>query len=64
MNDAGIRAIRSELANASDNLARAQMQKRANPDWRSGNDESIDDVIAGYQRHVDELEVALKELGA
>ena len=61
MNQAGIRAIKQALGNAGDNLYRAKLQRTANSSWRSGNDESIDDVISGYQHTVDELRVALTQ---
>lgn len=55
MNDAQKRALQNAIANAGDNLARARMQQQADPNWVSGNEESIDEVVAEYQRHYDEL---------
>ena len=56
MNEAQKRAIATALVNAKDDLARATMQKRANPNWRSGNGETIDELISQYQAQVRELE--------
>ena len=55
-------ALKRELGNAEDNLYRAKMQQRASSDWRSGNGETIDEVVAQYQRHRDELAAAVAEL--
>lgn len=55
MNEIQERAIQNAIGSAEDNLARAKMQKRANPNWRGGNDESIDDVIADYKHELAEL---------
>jgi hypothetical protein len=55
-------ALRTKLGNAYDNLYRAKLQLRANPEWRSGNDESIQDMVADYQKYHDEIEAAIAEL--
>jgi hypothetical protein len=55
MNETQKRALRAAIGNAGDNLHRAKMQQKANPYWRSGNGESIDNVVDGYQREYDEL---------
>jgi len=55
MNATQKQAIEIAIGNAQDNLMRAQMQKKSNPSWKSINGETIDEVIAGYQKHLDEL---------
>lgn len=55
MNAAQERALRAAAGNARDDLARARMQKKADPNWRSGNGETIDEVIAGYEARVADL---------
>ena len=59
MNEAQRRAIQSAIGNMQDNLYRARMQKRADPSWVSGNGETIDQVIAGYQKELDHLQEGL-----
>lgn len=49
------RAVDRVLGALDDNLYRAKLQQRADPDWRTGNGESVDSMIAGYQRERDEL---------
>lgn len=57
------KAVRHSLGNAEDNLARAKMQERADPTWRSGNDESIQEVVASYQAHADKIRADAKAAG-
>lgn len=59
MNEAQRQAIQTAIFNAEDNLYRAQLQKRAMPEWVSGNGVSIDDMIAGYQATIDKLKEGL-----
>lgn len=61
--DAVQRAVRTALGNAEDNLARAKMQQRADPEWTSGNDETIDQVVAGYQATRDGIVADAKKYG-
>ncbi len=60
MNETGIKAIKTALANAEDNLCRARMQKRAMPNWSSGNGETIDELITAYEKERDQLLEALQ----
>ena len=60
MNQAQRDALGSAIVNAKDDLYRAQRQKRLAPGWKSGNGETMDEVIAGYQRQVNELTEALE----
>lgn len=55
MNEVQKRAIRTAIGNMEDNLYRAKMQQHAMPTWMSGNGETIDQVIAGYQKELDAL---------
>ena len=57
-----VKALKRELGNAEDNLYRAKLQQKASSDWKSGNGESIDEVVNQYQRHRDELAAAVAEL--
>ena len=51
-------------AHAAEDLYRAKLQKESYPAWRSGNGETIDEVIAQYQAAVDEYERAKDYLNA
>jgi len=62
MNHYGIDAIRNALRVAEDNMARAMTQKRANPEWKSGNGQSVDDVIEDYANQVTGLLEALRSV--
>jgi hypothetical protein len=55
MNQAQQQAIKTAIGNAEDNLFRAQLQKKSDPNYRSGNGDTIDEMISGYQKQVDEL---------
>src|SRR5262245_42478483 len=44
------REIRRAIAVLDDNLVRARLQRRADPNWVSGNGEPNNDLIAGYER--------------
>jgi len=57
------RILEHERGEWGDNLCRAEMQKRADPTWQSGNGETIDEVIAGYKQLRDAAQKALDELG-
>jgi hypothetical protein len=48
-------AVRQQLGNLQDNLYRYKMQQKADPDWRTGNDEPIGDVIASIEAQITEL---------
>lgn len=55
-------AIERDLGNAIDNLTRAELTRDRNPQWVSGNGESIEAVVRGYRKHVLELQLALLNL--
>lgn len=55
MNDVQRKVIENAIGNDEDNLARAEMQKRVNPNWVSGNGETIDEVIAQYKWRIETL---------
>jgi hypothetical protein len=55
LNDAQRRAIESAIANAEDNLARANAMMKLNPGWVSGNGEPILEVIFRYERELRRL---------
>jgi hypothetical protein len=59
MTDESVRIIREllrrEIGSVDENIYRAGLQKKSNPNWICGNGESIDDVIAGYQKRRDKL---------
>lgn len=55
MNQAQRRAIETAIGNAADNLYRAKLQKKRDPNWVSGNDETIDEVITQYQKQINDL---------
>ncbi len=57
MNEAQKRAVESAIANVQDDLLRAKWAQRRDPNWKSGNGETIDEVIAGYEKHLAELAV-------
>lgn len=59
LNESQMKAIRRAIREAEEDLSRAKLQKRANPKWESGNGESINDVIVGYQSEVDALKYGL-----
>jgi hypothetical protein len=59
MNEAQKQAIQTALGNAQDNLERAKRQKEADPNWVSGNGDTVDQMIAGYQKQVDNLKEGL-----
>lgn len=61
MNEAQANAIRSAISNALDNLYHAELRKRMEPDWKSGEGETADELIARCQRHLDELKDGIKE---
>lgn len=54
-----IKTLGRELINVGDDLYRAECTLKTNPDWRSGNGETIQEVVAGYQRQWDELRAAI-----
>lgn len=55
-------AIERDLSCANDNLSRAEHTRRLNPQWESGNGESIDKVVRAYRKQVLELELSLLNL--
>jgi Trk K+ transport system NAD-binding subunit len=57
-----IRLLKKDLVDAEDNLCRARMQKRHDPNWKTGNGEPIDEVIASYQEWADRTQKALHEM--
>lgn len=61
MSGAARRAIVNALVAARDNLTRALLQRGADPEWKSGNGESIDEIVAGYNSEAEELEAALRQ---
>ncbi len=56
MNNAQKNAIQQAIDNLNDSLYRAQMTAKRNPHWKSGNDEPIANIIAGYEKAIAELE--------
>jgi hypothetical protein len=54
-----VKVGRERLSIINDNIHRARMQQRADPDWLDGNGTPIAKVIAAYQREADELRAAL-----
>ena len=57
MNNAQRRAIESAISNVSDNLYRFKLQRDRDPNWKSGNDEPIDDIILKLEAELAELQV-------
>jgi hypothetical protein len=58
-----LRAIQTALGNVGDDLYRARLQQGADSSWRSGNGESIGEVVAGYERHRDAILNDAEKLG-
>lgn len=44
-----VNALKREIGNINDNIARAEHQRAANPHWISGNGETIDEVLSAYR---------------
>ncbi len=57
------RLLRDELGRAEDNLCRAKLQQRAKPDWTSGNDKPIADMVASYAKSADEVRALARAHG-
>jgi hypothetical protein len=53
------KAVQNQIDNLTDNLYRARLQKRRNPNWRTGNGETIDEVIRGYEHELNEARACL-----
>ncbi len=52
MNQAQRDAIQSAIGHMEGNLYRARLAKRGDSNWKSGNGEPIDAIIAGYERQL------------
>lgn len=59
LTSAQIKAIKEKIGHVSDDLYRFRMQKDRDPDWKSGNDEPIDDIILKLESEIEELKVGL-----
>jgi hypothetical protein len=59
MNRAQRNAVNQVIGNIEDDLYRAKMQKKADPNWKSGNGESIDDYISDCEKRLVELKEGL-----
>lgn len=59
MNKSQLDAIKNAIGGMEDNLYRAKLQKKAMPDWHSGNGEHIDELIAQYEKGIAELKEPL-----
>ena len=55
MNETQRRIINSAIINLEDDLHRAKLSRKLDPGWKSANEESIDEVIAGYEKTLAEL---------
>ena len=64
MSEYTIVLLKRELVNVEDNLCRAKIQKRCFSEWKSGNGQSIESVIAGYEAERQKIICSLAELGA
>ena len=48
-----------EIADIEDNLIRARITQRRSPNWRSGNGQTIAEIIAGYEHELAEIKKCL-----
>lgn len=60
--EVAIHAVRRELREAAENLARASIQQRNNPFWQTGNGDRISVLVYRYGQRVDRLTEALLDL--
>lgn len=54
--------VQRELGNIRDDLTRARMQRDRDHNWRSGNGETIVEVVAGYELREAKAALALEEV--
>lgn len=61
MNATQKKALVSAISNAEDNLNRAKFQKKRRMSYKTDNGKTIDEVIAGYQKRLDELKEGIDD---